>query len=159
MQYYQLAQNVHWFWTLHRTMQLSLLKTLANKQNSTVRHMRDRFGATVTTPDGVLNCLEARVLREGRPPLVARFGGIPLRRRQDAILLDLPVTIARAPERNELIHRLLADRCELCGSRERVQVHHVRRLADLKPRGRVPAQDIGRLPFMPRGHPCWTAHA
>ena len=34
-------------------------------------------------------------------------------------------------KRNELIHRLLVDCCELCGSRNQIEVHHIRKLADL----------------------------
>ena len=30
----------------------------------------------------------------------------------------------------------MADECELCGSKEGIQVHHVRKLADLKVKGR-----------------------
>jgi hypothetical protein len=38
-----------------------------------------------------------------------------------------------------VIQRIMADECELCGSRDRVQVHHVRKLADLKIEGRTDA--------------------
>ena len=40
----------------------------------------------------------------------------------------------------ELIQRLLADTCELCGSHEDVEVHHVRSLKSLQPgkTGRAP---------------------
>lgn len=38
--------------------------------------------------------------------------------------------------RNELIHRLLAGRCELCESTDRLEVHHLRKLADLNRRDR-----------------------
>lgn len=38
--------------------------------------------------------------------------------------------------RSELVQRLLADTCELCGSREQVEVHHIRALKDLKLKGR-----------------------
>jgi hypothetical protein len=34
-------------------------------------------------------------------------------------------------KRNELIHRLLAGQCELCESTDRLEVHHLRKLADL----------------------------
>ena len=34
--------------------------------------------------------------------------------------------------RNELITRMLADTCEICGSTEDVEAHHIRKLADLK---------------------------
>ncbi|MEV6398067.1 hypothetical protein AB0M39_25390, partial [Streptomyces sp. NPDC051907] len=39
----------------------------------------------------------------------------------------------------ELIARLLADTCEICGSKGNVQVHHVRALADLAHAGRQPS--------------------
>jgi hypothetical protein len=138
VQYYQLAQNLSWFWELHHVMRLSLLRTLANKHKSSLRRMVRRYQTTTSTPHGPLVCLEFQVERAGRPPLVARFGGLPLRRQhrsQQAILVDQPLTITRAPERNELIRRLLADRCELCGSTEDIEVHHVRKLADLHTRG------------------------
>jgi group II intron reverse transcriptase/maturase len=138
VQYYQLAQNLSWFWELHRVMRLSLLKTLANKHKRSLRQMVRRFQTTIATPHGPLACLEHRIERAGRPPLVARFGGLPLRRQhrsQQAILVDQALTITRAPERNELIRRLLADRCELCDATEDLEVHHVRKLADLHTRG------------------------
>ena len=55
-------------------------------------------------------------------------------RKLDTELVDRePVpTISMA----ELVQRLLADECELCGSRESVQVHHVRALKDLSRPGR-----------------------
>jgi len=52
-----------------------------------------------------------------------------------ATLIDQRPNVAR-PERNELIKRLLAEKCELCGSRENVEVHHIRKLADLEKGGR-----------------------
>ena len=39
-------------------------------------------------------------------------------------------------KRNELIHRLFADRCELCEARNNLEVHHLRKLADLNKPGR-----------------------
>ena len=38
--------------------------------------------------------------------------------------------------RSEVVQRLLADACELCGSTEQVEVHHIRALKDLNPKGR-----------------------
>jgi hypothetical protein len=37
---------------------------------------------------------------------------------------------------NELIGRLIAGRCELCGSAQRLEVHHIRKLSDLNRPGR-----------------------
>jgi group II intron reverse transcriptase/maturase len=136
VQYYQLAQNVSWFWELHRVMRLSLLKTLANRHKSTVGRMVRKYRASVSTPAGRLNCLEVTVARGEKRPLVARFGGLPLRHQRVAILVDRTTSIVRPPERNELIRRLLADHCELCGSTQDPEVHHVRKLADLHKPGR-----------------------
>jgi hypothetical protein len=58
---------------------------------------------------------QVSIEREGRQPLIARFGGIPLRRKKNAVLTDRippPVTVRR----KELITRLQAGRCELCKS-------------------------------------------
>jgi hypothetical protein len=80
-------------------------------------------------------CLEIQVPREGKKPLVTRLGGIPLKRQPMARLIDQRPTIARS-ERNELIKRLLAEKCERCGSREHIEVHPIRKLADLEKEGR-----------------------
>ena len=66
---------------------------------------------------------------------MARFGGIPLKRNRQAVLTDQTPQRYRV-ERNELIKRLLADECEMCGSKEDIQVHHVRALRDLNVKGR-----------------------
>ncbi len=135
VQYYLLAQNVSRLGRLHWTMETSLLKTLAHKHRSTVHKMSRKYRSTVETPHGPRRCLQVTVERgEGRKPLVARFGGIPLKRARNAELTDVrPVT---APAYNELIKRLLAERCEMCGSTASVEVHHVHRLADLNRPGR-----------------------
>src|SRR6266498_2307906 len=100
------------------------------KHRSSVSKMARKYKATIDTPHGPRKCLQASVERGGRKPLVARFGGIPLRRQKDAAVTD------RAPapgiiRRKELVTRLLADRCEIYANTDGIQVHHVRRLADL----------------------------
>jgi group II intron reverse transcriptase/maturase len=130
VQYYLLAGNVHRLYRLHWVMETSLLKTLANKHRSSVSKMARTFKAAVGTPYGPRKCLEARVERNGRKPLVARFGGIPLRRQKDAVISDR-VLVPGVIRHKELVTRLLADRCELCKDTDGISVHHVRRLADL----------------------------
>ncbi len=135
IQYYLLAQNVYWFRKLHWIMRISLLKTLANKHKTRVTAMIRKYQTETDTPYGKLKCLEVKVERQGKPPLRAQFGGIPLRRQKRAILSD-QLPIYKRIERNELIKRLLADTCELCGSQTDIEVHHIRKLADLKQKGR-----------------------
>jgi group II intron reverse transcriptase/maturase len=135
VEFYALAQNIGWLNKLRRVMEVSLLKTLAGKYRTSVTKMARRYRAVALTEEGPRSCLEARVEREGKPPLVARFGGLLLRRKKTAVLVDR-VLRRRQPERAELIRRLLANRCEICKSAEDVQVHHIRKLADLKVKGR-----------------------
>ena len=131
VQYYLLAGDVHRLNRLHWVTLTSLLKTLACKYCSSVSKMARRYGTTIETPHGPRKCMQVRVERgESRKPLVATFGGIPLRRQKNAVLRD------REPARDaargsELIRRLLRGRCELCGQTATVQVHQIRKLADL----------------------------
>jgi len=136
VQYYLLAVNVSWFYRLHWVMEGSLLRTLAAKHKSTVKKQYRKYKTTVETPTGPMKCLQVVVKREeGKKPLVAQFGGIPLRRNPKAVLVDQEPQYVKY-ERNELLRRLLANTCEICGSTQQCQVHHVRKLADLKQKGR-----------------------
>jgi hypothetical protein len=93
--------------------------------------MAARYGATIATPHGPRRCFQASIDRgEGRKPLVARFGAIPLKRQRKAVPTDRQPVPAAIP-RKELIGRLLAGRCELCGQAGPTEVHQVRKLADL----------------------------
>ena len=112
-------------------METSLLKTLAAQ----ARLVGIEDGGASTRPPsthrtGRASASRPAIERSGRKPLVARFGGIPLRRQKDAVITDrLPVPgIIR---HKELVTRLLADRCEICGHADQVEVHQVRKLADL----------------------------
>jgi group II intron reverse transcriptase/maturase len=139
VQYYLLAGDVHRLNRLNGVMRTSMLKTLACKYDSTARKMAAKYKAKIETPHGLRTCFQVVVERSGRKPLVARFGGIPLKRQQKAVLTD------RIPERviyprKELPLRLLRGRCELCEQTGDVVVHHIRKLTDLgKPGPSQPA--------------------
>ncbi len=136
VQYYMLAHNVSWFWKLHWIAKVSLLQTLAHKHKTSAVAQLRKYRVNFQAANGTTyRCLEIQVPREGKKPLIARFGGIPLQRQIQAILAD-QIPIYDRSERNELVKRLLADTCEMCGSRENVQVHHIRKLADLEKGGR-----------------------
>jgi hypothetical protein len=68
-------------------------------------------------------------------PLVAHFGGIPLRWNRWAKISEAP-TEPIWSGRSEVVERLLAERCELCGATDKIEVHHIRKLADLDRAGR-----------------------
>ena len=130
VQYYLLAGDVFRLHRLRWVMETSMLKTLARKHGSSVSKMAARHKAKISTPHGMRTCFEASVMREGKNPLVARFGGIPLKRQKTAVLTDRPTTGPLYPNK-ELIRRLQKGRCELCQRTDTIQVHHVRGLADL----------------------------
>ena len=128
--YYLLAGDL---WRLHAlrwNAETSLLKTLAAKHKSTVTKMAVRYKAKIETPHGLRTCFEARVPRDGKKDLVARFGGIPLLHNRNATITD-PVPVPVPVPRKELLRRLLTRRCELCGQDTTVAVHQVAKLARL----------------------------
>ena len=90
-----------------------MLKTLARKHRSSVTKMAARHKAKIATPHGPRTRFEASVERAGRKPLVAWFGGIPLKRQKNAVLTDRRHTGPVYPNR-QLVTRLLKGRCELC---------------------------------------------
>jgi group II intron reverse transcriptase/maturase len=135
VEYYKLAYNrstqlsrLRWI------MEIALTKTLAHKLQISVPRVYRRYETMIQTPDGARKVLEVKVPREGKRPLIARWGGISLKWQKTGILNDQQVRPYAG--RNELIQRLLADRCEICGSQEKVEVHHIRHLKDLQKPGR-----------------------
>lgn len=132
VQYYQLALNVSHFWQLYWVMKTSLLKTLAAKHQRSTTVMARKYHTIIQAEDGTQHsCLQIQVKREGKAPLIAQFGGLSLKRQPWAKLNDQPFQPPRFP-RSELLQRLQADTCELCGSHDHVEVHHIRKLANLK---------------------------
>lgn len=134
VEYYQLAVNRYQLNRLKWVMERSLTGTLSRKLRMSISRVYRRYETTMETPDGPRKVLQATVERgEGKKPLIARWGGISLARRMKAVLNDVPSFTWS--QRSELEKRLLADTCELCGSQEHVEVHHIRALKDLQRQG------------------------
>lgn len=136
VQYYALAQNLCWLSRLHWIMEGSLLKTLAFKHRSTMKKMKAKYQSeTVDKKTGKpMKCLKVIVERGEKRPLIAQWGGISLSYQRHAVISDTPYQVYGG--RTELIKRLLANQCELCGSTKNIEVHHIRKLADLNIKGR-----------------------
>ncbi len=128
--YYQLAQNMHTLQQLKWVMETSLTKTLAHKHKMSVSQVYRKYGTTHQVNGKPYKGLLVTVPREGKEPLVVRWGGIPLQRDMKAHLEDKVPRVWG--KRTELEKRLLADICELCGSTDQVEVHHIRAMKDLK---------------------------
>jgi len=135
--YYRPAHNLRDLGILKWTMERSLTMTLASKFKISVPSVYRRLHATVLNDNGKsYKGLRVVVEREGKRPLIATWGGISLARQMTVHLADTPYRVWNT--RNELLDRVLATECELCGSDERINVHHIRKMADLKKHGRTP---------------------
>jgi len=137
VQFYSYAVNLNWMHKLHWFMRRSLLKTLAAKHKTSTKKMYLAYRSEAYDRGRKLRCIEVQVPRPGKEPLIARFGGLQLRTNPFLkTIFDLPEGLDRLPgKRTELLERLLAETCDLCGSTDRIEVHHIRKLADLKVSG------------------------
>jgi group II intron reverse transcriptase/maturase len=136
VEYYRLAQNLAQFRRLRGVMEASLVRTLAAKAKTSIAQIYRRYHTTLRTADGPRRGLQVTVERPAQPPLVAEWGGISLARRLDAVLVDDPPRVWNT--RSELLERLLAEQCELCGATRHIEVHHIRHLKTLQTPGRAP---------------------
>jgi hypothetical protein len=137
VEYYRLAHDLNQKLTrLKWDMERSLIKTLAAKLQIPGKQVYKRYQATILVNGKPYKGLRVTKEREGKKPLAAEWGGIPLTWNTGATLNDQPERIWST--RSELEERLLADVCEYCGVTERCQVHHVHALKDLQVKGRQP---------------------
>ena len=105
----------------------SLIKTLARKYETKATTIVKRY--TKYTSDGK-KVIGVDIPRKDKKPLRAVFGKKPITREQSTFIKDNVQTIYIV--RNELITRLLATHCELCGKENTTLVgHHVKKLKDL----------------------------
>jgi hypothetical protein len=137
VQYYRLAYNLHRYSQLKWVAETSLVKALAKKYKTTRSKIYRRFRALHQNEYGIYKVLEVTVDRgPDKTPLAARFGGIPLRWNKWVAINDR-ITIPIWSKRSEVVERLLAQKCELCGAEDNIEVHHIRKLADLERKGQV----------------------
>jgi hypothetical protein len=132
--YYALAYNLYRLSKLKWVMEQALTKTLARKHKTSVKKIYVQYAERRET-DG-RRTLVVRKPRDGKDPLVAIWGGIPLQWNPKATIVDRERRIWNT--RTELLQRLMADECEYCGSRDAIEVHHIRRVVSDKERGKVP---------------------
>jgi group II intron reverse transcriptase/maturase len=141
--FYSMAANVSK--RMHRIqgiLQRSLLKTLACKHQCTTRRIRRKYRAINIDGQPILRVI---VERAKKKPLVAIFGGIAFERTKHGKgkgeHCPRKEWHCPATHRAEVVQRLLTEKCELCGAANvPLSAHHVRKLADLKRKGKQPAK-------------------
>jgi hypothetical protein len=119
-------------------LQTSLTKTLARKFGCRVSGIYKRYQVVILAR----KMLRVIVQRPDKEPLTAVFGGFPLKRIPRGMgVTDFRHETAwhRPGKLTEVVQRLLAGKCELCGIKDvPIEVHHVRKLADINRPGRRP---------------------
>lgn len=114
-------------------MEQSLTKTLANKHKTTVASIYKKYQTHLNVDGRTYKVLQVAVPREGKNPLVATWGAIPLKWEVKTPIEDQPQR-HQWNNRSELERRLRAQICEHCGATrltETLEVHHLRALKDL----------------------------
>jgi group II intron reverse transcriptase/maturase len=132
-EYYQYAVDVSRLSSLKNIMQQSLVKTLAHKFKISVSNIYRNYRGTQIVDEYTYKTLQVDIPTKNGTQTIY-WGAIPLRT-QDAInqpLRDFKDT--RYGYSTDLVQRLKADACEICGSEDHCEVHHIRKLSDLKKR-------------------------
>jgi len=123
-------------------LETSLTKTLASKFKCSVSEIYEKYGVTIEFPEGPIKVLRVIVERPGKEPLVAIFGGSHKRIPEGLGTSDFDFDQAwysPGNKRTEVVQRMLAGKCELCDAENvSVEVHHIRKLADINRPGRRP---------------------
>lgn len=134
--YYQYAVDVHELARLKYAMELSLVHTLSAKLKISISKIYRRYGTTIEV-DGQRYKVLQRIVKdeEKDKTYVFTWGGIPLRRRY---IVNVPLEDKKSygyQGSSELVARLLANRCEVCGKEtQELEGHHVHKLKDLEKR-------------------------
>lgn len=136
--YYQYAEDVHRLYDLKHTMQASLVKTIAKKKKLTARKVYRKYGGKVMVNGKSIKVLEYKYTTKSGKEGSTVWGGFSLNRQRIHTATNMQDTIAEGhySERTDLIDRLIADKCEVCGKGGDCVVHHIRKLKDLKKRWR-----------------------
>jgi group II intron reverse transcriptase/maturase len=92
--------------------------------------------------------IQVSIVREGKPPLVAKCGEKPLRKQSMSYSKDkIPLPVI-AGTKSELLTRLLKGKCELCGQTANLEAHHVNKLKNLRKRWQGRRQKPQWVQFM-----------
>ena len=135
VEYYKYAEDLHVLSSLKYVMEQSLTKTLAHKLKISVSKVYRKYSTTMEV-DGTTYKVLQETLETPKGLKTFTWGGIPLKRHKGKI--DQPlrdeIRTFKWSDKSDLTMRLLKGECEVCKSTVDLEVHHIRRLRDLKKR-------------------------
>jgi len=137
-EYYKFATDRDKLSKLKYVMEVSLTKTLAHKFKTTVACIYRRYAGKRTFQGYAYKVLTVEVPAKTRTRHIY-WGAVPLNVvKPGAEVLDDNTGLRNVVlgSHTDLIQRLQANECEICSSQEHCEVHHIRKLSDLKNRWR-----------------------
>jgi group II intron reverse transcriptase/maturase len=124
--FYKSTLNVFKLWTVKGMAYWSLVHTLASKLKTSTRNIIAKYGIN---RNGI-KCIQEVIPSEGLTPLISCFGNVDISYNRNP--MEIPDFIVKVqPSRTQLSARLLKNECELCGSKERTEVHHISKMKNL----------------------------
>jgi len=133
-EYYKYAVDRKRLQSLKYIMEQALVRTLANKYKTRVKKIYQKYHTTMEVDGLEYKTLAVEVPTERGKRLIY-WGAVPLKVVKvghDTIQDEMPFELKLS--QTDLVQRLQANTCEMCGSQENIQVHHVRKLSNLKQR-------------------------
>jgi group II intron reverse transcriptase/maturase len=136
-EYYKYAVDRARLSKLKHGMEIALTKTLANKFKTRVSKIYRQYAATRLVDNHLYKTLQV-VIATSTGTRTIYWGAIPLKVVKPG---SQPLTDQKYNPRSQgiytdLIQRLKANQCQLCGLDQDCEVHHIRKLSDLKQRWR-----------------------
>lgn len=135
-EYYKYAVDRCYVSKLKYVMEVALTKTLAKKYKTTVPSIYRKYHGTCTVSGYTYKTLQVEVPTQ-RGTRCIYWGAIPLRVVQphsEAVDDNINPYVRAFNTRTDLVQRLQAQECQICGSQKDCEVHHIRQMADLKQR-------------------------
>ena len=135
-EYYKYAIDRGCLGQLQYIMEVALTKTLAEKHKISVKRVYKKYRGTRVIGGHAYKTIQVRVpTSQGESTFF--WGAVPLKTIKPG---TEPIEDERSFDSrfcySDLLQRLVANRCELCDKNISCEVHHVRKLADLKHRWR-----------------------
>ncbi|RKU05471.1 hypothetical protein C6501_19640 [Candidatus Poribacteria bacterium] len=141
-QYYIMAQNVAYrMYELKNLVMTSAVKTLSSKHKTSVSKIFKKYKKT--TELGI-KALIVEVIRKGKPPLIATLGNFHIKwvkfpsKFFGSIMPNcdeikgIKAITGKTAIRSDLLTRLNNNTCEICGGKDKIEVHHIRKMSDVE---------------------------
>lgn len=130
--YFQYAVNLRNMGMVKYAMEWSLTATLSKKLRITIREVYRRYHGVEKVKGRPYDVLR-EVIQTTNGEKSRIWGGIPLQYHKE---FDQPIVDEKPQEKwvrpTDLVARMTADKCEICGKTGDCEVHHIRKLLDLK---------------------------